>query len=638
MSGNPNSLTRFWHELKRRKVFRVVAMYAGTAYIIIEVVNNLVAPLHLPSWIPTLVILLLAIGLPVTAILAWIFDLTPEGIKKTGSIEEETEKQETPARPVKRSLKPSDIVIAVLVVVVAVLALPKIFNQDSLRRLRSSDGKISVAVMPFQNMTSDTTWDIWQGGIQNELIASLTNSEELKVRQTETVNSILKSGGNTNYASITPSFASAVSQKLEAIVLIYGSINKAGDIVRVNTQLIDSKKEEVIKSFQIESPAREDKIFDIIDSLSAQVKNFLIITKLQQESSIDNRYVSPTKSPEAYKLFMQGQKAFNSGDFTAARNMYLQAIGIDSNFYSAITMLISSYHNEGQIDQAKKWCLKVYDKREQMPLRQNIHVSWHHALLFETPKEEIKYINQLLEFDDQFPPLYYELGRIYVGLGQYDKAIPVMRKALEIYKKWESKPRWANDYIMLGFSYHETGRYRQEEKLYKKAEQDFPDAFLLVQRQAILSLTVKDTITANRHIEKFISLLKDNSISDRDMNFGLGYIYTEGGFLDKAEECYRRALSLEAENPSCINNLAWFLIDNDRNVNEGLELIDKALKIRPNSYLYLGNKGLGLYKQGKYDEALEVLERSWKLRPVYNQEEFLFLEKVRKAAASQKNN
>jgi tetratricopeptide (TPR) repeat protein len=637
MALKQNSIARFWHELKRRNVFRVAAMYAGTAYIIIEVVNNLVGPLHLPSWIATLVVLLLAIGLPVTIILAWIFDFTPEGIKKTGSVEE-TENKEILIGLVKRRVKVSDFVIAVLVVIVAILALPKIFNRDNLRSLRSSDGRISVAVMPFQNMTSDTTWDIWQGGIQNELIASLTNSEELKVRQTETVNSILSSSGNTNYASITPSLAKGVSQKLEASVLIYGSINEAGNIVRINTQLIDSKKDEVIKSFKVESPASEEMIFNIIDSLSQQVKHFLIITKLQQESAIYNKYVSPTSSPEAYRFFMQGQKAFNQGDFTGAKNMYLQALAIDSNFYSAITMLSSAYYNQGQFDQAKKWCLKVYDKRAQMPIAQNIHISWLYSLLFETPKEEIKSLDQLLELDDQFPPTYYELGRIYVALAQYDKAITVLEKALEIYQKWESKPKWANDYIMLGYSYHETSRYKEEKKLYKKAEQDFPNAFLLVQRQAILVLTEKDTVAANQYIDKFMSLLKDNSISDRDAGFGLAYIYTEGGLMDKAEECYRKALSQEPENTSCMNNLGWFLIRQDRNINEGMELIDKALKIRPNSYIYLENKGLGLYKQGKYKEALECIEKSWKLRPVYNQESYLFLEKVKKAAADQKNN
>ena len=481
-------------------------------------------------------------------------------------------------------------------------------------------------------MTSDTTWDIWQGGIQNELIASLTNSEELKVRQTETVNSILTSTGTTSYASITPSFASSVSQKLEANVLIYGSIIQSGSTVRLNTQLINSKTEAVYTSFQIDGTY--EKILQIIDSLSIMLKNALIISKLKKDSPFPNKYVSPTNSSDAYRFFIYGNAAFfNKMDYRAAIKFYSQAIAIDSNFFTPKIMISVTYRNMGQFDEAKKWCLNVYEQKNKLNIGQSIHIGWLHAMLFETPAEEIKYINQYLEIDDQYAPNYYELGRIYVALEQYDKAISAMRKALQIYKKWGTKPRWSNDYIMLGFSYHETERYKQEEKLYKKAEKDFPDDFQINQRMAILYLTIKDTVTANRYIEKFVSICKDIPISEVDIEPGLGYLYTEGGFLDKAEECYRKALSLAPENPSCLNNLAWFLIQNDRNIDEGLELIDKALKIRPNRYLYLGNKGLGLYKQGKYNEALEVLETAWKLRPVYDQSSYLLLEKVRKAAA-----
>ena len=89
-----------------------------------------------------------------------------------------------------------------------------------------------------------------------------------------------------------------------------------------------------------------------------------------------------------------------------------------------------------------------------------------------------------------------------------------------------------------------------------------------------------------------------------------------------------------------MNNLAYFLIDKDRNINEGLELVDKALKLNPDNYNYLDTKGWGLYKQGKYKEALEILQKSWDLRrekAVYNHEAFLHLEAAKKAVAGQKN-
>jgi tetratricopeptide (TPR) repeat protein len=638
MTEKPNN---FWQEFKRRKVFRVLAIYAGTAYIIIEVVNNISEPLHLPVWLATLVILLLAIGFPVTAILAWIFDFTSDGIVKTAPVEEkESDQAEILHKALKkRRLKISDFIIASLLVVIAVLVWPKIFSRNSLDHMVSHDGKISVAVMPFQNMSNDTTWDIWQTGIQNELIASLTNSEELKVRQTETVNSIMQSRGVTGYASLGPSMASSLSRKLDANIVVNGNINKAGNTVRINAQLINTQNEEIIKSVRIESPDNDELIFNIIDSLSTQVKNFLIISKIRKESPHNYDYITPTDSPDAYRYYTYGQNAFFRSDFENAIRYYSQAIAIDSSFNHAIRMMSVAYYNIGQMDMAKEWCLKIYNKRDQMDISMNILLGWQHALLFETPNEEIKYLNQLLELDDLSAPTFYELGRIYVALGQYEKAITAMNNVFDIYKKWDVKPRWAQDYIMLGFAYQQTGQYRKEKKLFKKAEKDFPGTYYIPQRQAILALTLNDTIAAEEYIEICKTISRETfSSTDVGLNFSLAYIYTEGGYLDKAENCYREALALEPENPSCLNNLGWFLVHNDINVEEGMKLLDKALAIRPDSYLYLENKGEGLYKQGKYDEALELLQKSWEMRPRYNHPSFLMMEEVKKARNSQLNN
>ena len=137
MSKKPNIVIQFWQELKRRKVFKVLAMYAGTAFVIIQIVDILTNRLYLPPWIATLVIIILSVGFPVTAILAWIFDLTPEGLKKTESIEEMTGK-EIVTPPGRRRLKVSDAAIFVLAIAVIVLAWPKIFKTDTIERLRSS--------------------------------------------------------------------------------------------------------------------------------------------------------------------------------------------------------------------------------------------------------------------------------------------------------------------------------------------------------------------------------------------------------------------------------------------------------------------------------------------------------------------
>jgi tetratricopeptide (TPR) repeat protein len=634
MSESPNKLIKFWQELKRRKVFSVVTTYAATAYIIIEVINNIVSPLHLPVWIPTLVILLLIAGLPVVIILSWIFDFTPKGIVKTESLEE-LEGKEIVEKPVKRKLRASYVLNAILIIAVIVLAYPKIFKKNTLEELKSSGERITIAVMPFQNMTNDTIWDVWQDGIQNELITSLTNSEELKVRQLESVNNLIQRKGLNNYALITSSFASDISQKLDANVFIYGSIKQAGNTIRLNAQLTDTKTEETFKSFQTDGTP--ENILKMIDSLSVMVKNSLIITKLEKELPLILRSHPSTNSSEAYRYYLYGDNARKKRDFPTAMNMFLKALSIDSNFIFATLKLSVAYMNQGLYEESRAWGLKAYKKRDQVPLRLKILINKNHAFFFETPVEEVKCLRQLLEIDDIFPGTYYDIGLAYMGSFQYDKAIPEFEKSLEIYHKFDCKPWWVYNYSLLGESYHKTRQYKKERKLYKKADRDFPGDPLIIYQKAILSLTEGDTIAANSYLEKYVFASKEDPSSEEFVTIGPAEFYTEAGNLKKAEEFLRQELSLAPDNAYRIYKLAWFLIDKDRNIEEGMELIEKALGIRPDLKWYLLNcKGWGLYKQGKYEEALKILEECWDLRVYYQHPIYLHLEAAKKAVAGLK--
>ena len=639
MAQKSNDLEKFWQELKRRKVFGVVTTYSATAYIIIEVANNLAIPLHLPDWFITLILIILLLGLPIVVILSWIFDFTPQGIKKTESVEE-SENKEVVVKPVKRKLRASYVLNAILIITVIILAYPKIFKQDTLEKLRSSGERLSIAVMPFQNMTNDTTWNIWQDGIQNELITSLTNSEELKVRQTESVNSLLRGKGLTNYASITSTVASNISQKLDAIIFIYGSIKQAGDIIRINAQLIDSKTEDSYKSFQIDGTA--DNFFHITDSLSLMVNNFLLTSILKKEVSlVYTQHLGSQKSPDALRNFINGQDAFAKREYPEAREMFLNTIKIDSNFTMATILLAFAYGNQSLYQDARKWILKAYRQKDNMSTINKASTEWAHAVFFGTPSEQLKYFKQLQDIDDQQAGVIYNIGVLYNSINQYDKAIIEFEKSLAILKKWKIKPPWVFNYTDLGYAYHKTGYYKKEKKLYKKAEQDFSDDTDLIYRQAVLSLTKGDTITANRHIGNYMLISKENLIPEGQITTNLAGIYTEAGLLDRAEEYFRKTILSEPENPDRINTLGYFLIDRDRNVNEGMALVDKALELSPENFNYLHTKGYGLFKLGKFQESFDVLQKSWDLRmqnAIYDHEAFLHLEEAKKVVASQKNN
>ena len=140
---------------------------------------------------------------------------------------------------------------------------------------------------------------------------------------------------------------------------------------------------------------------------------------------------------------------------------------------------------------------------------------------------------------------------------------------------------------------------------------------------------------ADDYIEKYKSICKEKSVSEATISLNLATIYEEANILDKAEQYYRKAR--EPNIRSYTFSLSYFLIDKNQNINEGLELADERLKLYPESHNNLHAKGSGLYKQGKYNEALEILQKSWDLRlknAIYNHDAFLHLEAAKKAQAT----
>lgn len=563
--------------------------------------------------------------------------------QKKEKIRETVKKEEKlivrkPFKPVNHKLL-SGIALVVILIFASIILYPKIFKGARLSGLRSSDGRITVAVMPFQNMTNDTKLGSWQKGIQDELINNLTNTEELKVEPSEKINGLLQSEGITNYALVTSSVAVKISEKLNANVFINGSINQSGSTLRVNAQLTNSHSGEVLRSFKKEGSSKDEIMFTIIDPLATEIKNFLIISGLKEEVYIDPQRTGSSDNPEAYEFFAYGQKAFAKRDFPEAINMLKQAVDKDSSLTYATLHIGWAYLNQGIYDEAKKWCMKAYEKRNQMPLPQKTYTDFVHARFFGTPLEAIKYLKQLQEIDDQWPHLHYDMGVTYSAIFQYDRATPEFEKALEMYRKSGSTPWWALNYSGLGRAYHETGLYKKEKKLYRSAEKDFPDDPAILQREAILALTTGDRNLADKIIVKFKSVQKDNGISEANIASTLASVYSQAKISDIALEYYRMALSLEPENPERMNSLAYFIIDDNRNINEGMDLVEKALKLKPDDFDYLHTKGWGLYKQGKFMDAREMLQKSWDLRmqnAIYNQTALLHLEAAKKAFSGQK--
>ena len=637
MPDKSSRLLRFWEELKRRKVIKVIAMYAATAFIIMEAGDIMLPRLGLPDWTVTFIIVLLIIGFPIAVIFSWIFDITPEGLKKTESIKAAQYEESTPT-PTKRRLKPSDAIIAILIVIVGVLAYPKIFKQDKFSGIRDTDGRISIAVMPFENLSGDTLFNIWQGGFQNLIITTLSNSMELSVRQYQAMYTILESKRNLANASLTPSLASELALKLETRTFIIGNILKAGNKIRINAQLVNAETEEIYKTYQVDGNT-EDDIFSMADSLSVMIKNYLEIKKLvEQHDSPDIRESFLTNSAEAFQYYIHGYDASMDLDFQTAIEWFSKAIETDSGFISAYVFLSFTYRLSGNDKLAKYWCKVVYKKRAELPLIGKLMLDHLNAFYFKTRNEEIIYLKQILEIDELNPTYWFFLGRAYYRLYQYRDAIISWEKALEINKKWGTNYRNLGIYCFLGEAYHKVNEHNREKEVYELGLNIFPDHPWIIQQQAICALSQGDPDKADNLITKYKSITKNKNLwPESRILSGLGYIYSGANLFDETEIKFRQALKLDPRNPERMNDLAWLLINNDINVNEGVDLIQNALELKPDVWHYLDTKGWGLYKQGRYDEALKVLKDAWDLRPYYDLEGYQHIQKVEKAIANQNN-
>jgi tetratricopeptide (TPR) repeat protein len=385
-------------------------------------------------------------------------------------------------------------------------------------------------------------------------------------------------------------------------------------------------------------------ILQIIDSLRIKIRNYLIISSLEKEGPADfqMKYFEYTNYPDAYRYFIYGQNSFWTKDYSAAKDWYLKSVQIDSNFFNANVMLSYAYEFTGSMQMAKQLVSKLFLERDQMTVIQQISLDHLYAHYFGTLEDRIKYAKQYEILNDQAPINYYVIASNYNSLDQYDLAIPEFVKALELYDKFGYDPSAIWSFVELGYAFHRTGQLKKEERLYKKAEKEFPDNPDLIYRKAILSLNKGDTRNADKYINNYILIGKEKSWTETDITTRLAEIHSEAGMLEKAEQYYRKALlsvELTSDNLQYFNNLAWFLIAKDRNMEEGIILADKALKLAQDDYSLLNTKGWGLYKQGKYKDALEILQKSWDSRlknAIYDHEAFLHLEAAKKAVAGQK--
>ncbi len=650
MSANPNKLSQFWQELKRRKVFRVVAMYAATAFIIMEAGDIMLPRLGLPDWSVTFIIVLLIVGFPIAIILSWIFDITPEGVKKTESIEVAKEQEQSSVSN-KRRQRASDAIIVVLMLVVVVLAYPKIFNKNRALHDFSNESNNIIAVLPFMNNTGDSSNDHWQYGISELLISALSGSNELTVIDNQTISEVVNNVENIQTASIGRDIAKEVASRIKVNSYISGNYLLAGSTFRINLKLIDTKSNKVLKTDYKEG--KLDSIFSMVGSLANNINNYLEIKTIKEASNIDPTDYATTSSPEAYRYFIQGLENFWSGKGYAALQ-FRDAIQIDTTFTSAYFFLSLHLTTVGEYKLAKEAMLKAYEGKDRLPVKMKL---WLEAFMAQyirkNPSQSINYFKQVAEIDPYSRLNWLWLGLSYNLIEKYDEALLSFE---EIQNLNEQLGPWRNQYyyIYFGNAYQKLEKYNKAQNTYKKGAVLFPESDRIMRELAICALIQNDTAAANQYLDQIRNVLKNQRIGPESL-ISIQYVrvFQSAGKIKKAEEMIRLALEMrlsqgpEIDTINSGNNLYWYydilgnlLIEYDINIEEGMEYCQLAYDLSNEAYLdyhpfVLFPLGLGNYKLGKYQEALKYFKMAEERMALYYHRLHELILETEKALASQ---
>jgi tetratricopeptide (TPR) repeat protein len=521
------------------------------------------------------------------------------------------------------------------IIIVLVLNLLGFFRRDKFKDIKDTDGRISIAVMPFINMTNDTLFNIWQNGFQDILITSLSNSKELAVRQYSTMYEVFQNTEKINYASITSTYASEISRKLEANTFIMGSIMEAGNKIRINAKLNDSETEEIYKTFSVEGNSEKDFLV-MIDSMADLIKNYLEIKVLEDDLAPDIQKFFTINSAEAYRYAIQGYNSIINRDVFSAIQLYSKVIEIDSNYTMGNVILSMAYYSSGQYDKARDIINKPYNKRDKLSLADQLWVNFWHSFLDKEPRLALQYIKQIVALDPFSRFNLNFLGDLYMKLHEWENVMVAYEKYIETEKQLGLKGRWIYPYIELGQVYHETGNHKREQEVYEIGLSCMPDNVDIIKRQVICALSQGYIEKAQIYLSKYKSYRKEISLfSDSELYSDIGNIYEQAGLYEKAEEYYRKSLELESQKPSYLNKLARLLINHDINIDEGLKLINRALTIEPENPYYLDAKGWGLYKQGSIEPAQVMLKTAWDLLPEYDYNIFFHLQEVEQVLANE---
>jgi TolB-like protein len=413
MSDSRSGLSVFLAELRRRRVYRVAVVYAVVAFVIWQAAEIAFPALNLPEWTLTFVVVATLLGFPIALVLAWAFDITPQGVKRAEAL--------AGGRGTRAAAMAG---VALLVLVLAV-------GWYVLRGTGSEPDRKSIAVLPLDNLSGDESTEPFVAGVHDDILTHLYKIGDLKVISRTSVMEYRDTRKNLR----------EIADELGVATVLEGGVQRAGNRVRINVQLIDARTDEHLWAEDYDRELTTENIFAVQSDVALQVAAALqSVLSPAEQAQIESR---PTENLEAYELYLRGndydRQSEELPDQLTAIRLWRRSIELDPTFALPYAKLVGAH------------CLLYFGLAD----RSEDHVAQAAAA-----------VDRLRELAPDLGETHLALGRYYYHcLGDFDRALEEFTRALA------TQPNDSKVYAGLAGVYRRQGRWEESIQGWVKASE-----------------------------------------------------------------------------------------------------------------------------------------------------------------------
>jgi len=349
----------------------------------------------------------------------------------------------------KKALAP--ILIALAAIIIVVFGWQYLWKR---KPVSFAEGKPSLAVMHFENNTGDTALDHWRKAMSDLLIADLSQSKYISVLSAEELYNILEEKSLLDVKSYSSKALKDVASRAGVKYVLVGKMTKAGETIRINTQLQDPESGQTIGTERVEGQG-EESFFAMVDDLTPRIKAQFKLTTEEIAADIDrDAGTITTSSPEAYKYYREGMKFFLKGDYTDCITMMEMAVGIDSEFATAYRTMAVAYTDLGYGEEGKDRLKKAFDLTDRVSDRERYAIQGiYFGQSEKTYDKAIEAYTELLELYPEDDFANTNLGWLYLDLEDWDRALDYLEGTLK--RRTEA----IQPYLALAYALMAKGQY-----------------------------------------------------------------------------------------------------------------------------------------------------------------------------------